>query len=488
MIVAFVTMLLGLTAGVRTVEVAVAEPVARVEILFDGAAVGVITGEPWRLEVDLGDELAPHRLVAVARDAAGVELGRAEQWINLLHVPVEAQLLLKREGGRHPHAARLIWSAIDQGTPREVSVSFDGEPLEIEDPGHIPLPEFDPEGFHFLRAELRFSGTTLAVAEAAFGGVFGEKVATEIQALALALEKGAELPAPAALGGWMTKDGAPLPVRAVDAGPADVMLVLDLAAKEAIAALQRANVVRQPVRPPRRPRADPNVPGYTPAPAPPRRTRSRAVQRVPMPAVLHGRDRVRFVYPIANPGSEEEPGSESRSTSIFPISEPFTLEQGGLFDLLARVNLPAGEAPQRLADAVAVAGRQTYAGHRRRVVVLVVGERPVDGGRFRLPAARRYLSRLKVPLVVWRIGEPESDVGGPRSAAAAAAPLLDGAELGPAVAVSGLQQLKAALAGLRRELDAQRIVWVEGHHLPQEVDLGAAAKGVGWAGSANGLN
>ncbi len=53
MIVALVTMLLGLTAGVKTIEVAVAEPVARVEMLLDGAAAGVLDGPPWSLEVDL---------------------------------------------------------------------------------------------------------------------------------------------------------------------------------------------------------------------------------------------------------------------------------------------------------------------------------------------------------------------------------------------------------------------------------------------------
>ena len=102
MIVAFVTMLLGLTAGIKTIEVAVAETTARVEILLDGRAAGVLTGPPWRLEIDLGAELAPHRLVAIARDAAGGELGRAEQWINMPHEPVEAQLLLDGAGDGSP--------------------------------------------------------------------------------------------------------------------------------------------------------------------------------------------------------------------------------------------------------------------------------------------------------------------------------------------------------------------------------------------------
>ncbi len=482
MIVAFVTVLLGLTAGARTIELAVAEPVARIEILLDGKAAGALTEEPWSLEVDLGAELEPHLLVAIARGAGGGELGRAEQWINLPHEPVEAQILLVSEGSGPPRAARLMWSAAGQGEPQEISVSFDGEPLEIEDPGHVVLPAYDPESLHFLRAELRFSAAVLAVAEAAFGGAYGDQVATEIQALALALDDDAELPAVAGLAGWLARAGEPLAVRAVDAGPADVMMVVDLAAKEAIAQLQRANVVHRPVRPPRRERADPNVPGYTPQPGPRRRARSRATPRVALPAVLHKRDRLRFVYPVANPEPQAGP------YTIFPISAPFTLEQGGLFGLLARVNLPAeGAASQRLSDAVAIAGRETYAGHRRRVVVLVVGDKPADASRFRLPAARRYLAGLRVPLQVWSVREPASDVYRPRSGPRPAedAPMIDAAELGPVVEIDSVQELKAALNDLRRQLDAQRIVWVEGHHLPQQVELSAAASGVRWAGDAD---
>ncbi len=477
MIVAFVTVLLGLTAGVRTIEMAVAEPVAQVELRLDGAAAGVLTGEPWRLEVDLGAELSPHRLVAIARAADGGELGRAEQWINMPHEPVEARLLLT-SGGGPPRSARLIWEAVGQSEPQELAVSFDGEPLEASDPGRIVLPAYDPREMHFLRAELRFSAAALAVAEAAFGGVFGEQVATEIQALALALDDGARLPPAGELSGWLSRADQPLAVRAVDAGPADVMVVVDLAAKEAIAELQRSNVVRRPVRQPRGERADPNLPGYTPQPGPRRRARSRATARVALPPGLHPRDRLRFVYPMADPDPRDP-------YAVFPISTPFTLEQGGVFDLLARVNLPAeGAAAQRLADAVAIAGLHAYAGHRRRIVLVVAGERPVDRSRFGLPAVRRYLSRLRVPLVVWRLREPASDVYRPGrgSRPVGEAPVLDVAELGPAVEVSSLRQLKAALAALRRQLDAQRIVWVEGHHLPQQVELGAAAEGVRWAG------
>ena len=118
--------------------------------------------------------------------------------------------------------------------------------------------------------------------------------------------------------------------------------------------------------------------------------------------------------------------------------------------------------------------------------MLVVGDRPVDGSRFRLPAVRRYLSQLKVPLQVWRVREGPADVYKPRRVAPDAGdppPTLEDAELGPVFEVASIKQLRAALLALRHELDAQRIVWVEGHHLPQQVELGSRAAGARWAGS-----
>ncbi len=470
MIVAFVTMLLGLTAGIKTIEVAVAEPVARVEILLDGAAVGEMTAEPWKLDVDLGSELLPHQLLAIARDSDGLEIGRAAQWINLPHQPVEAQLLLSREGSAR--SARLIWSAVDQIAPEEITLSFDGELLEVPDPERILLPEHDSAEMHFLRAELRFSSGALAVAEAAFGGHFGEYVATEIQALALALDKRQRLPALAELSDWLEKHEESLVVRAVDAGPAEVVMVVDLGARGALAALQETNIVHRPAPPPRRERADPNLPGYTPQAGPRRRARSKATQRIALPPVMHARDRLRFVYP-ARP---------TEPYAIFPISAPFTPEQGGLFDLLTRVNLPAEAADtQRLADAVAVAGLHAYGGHRRRIVVLVLGEEAVDRSRFRLPLVRRYLSSLRVPLAVWWIrgSASSSDLSPPLAGESR----LVSAERGPAAEISSIKALKAALTDLRRELDAQRIFWVEGHHLPQNVRLTSTAE-ARWAGDS----
>ena len=70
--VAFVTLFLTLVSGPQTVKVAVTGPVAAVEVLLNGESVGVMRGEPWRLECDFGS-LRPLTLEAVAFDAAGNE-------------------------------------------------------------------------------------------------------------------------------------------------------------------------------------------------------------------------------------------------------------------------------------------------------------------------------------------------------------------------------------------------------------------------------
>jgi hypothetical protein len=49
---------------------------------------------------------------------------------------------------------------------------------------------------------------------------------------------------------------------------------------------------------------------------------------------------------------------------------------------------------------------------------------------------------------------------------------------GPVEDVSSLARMGNAVAHLRGELDRQRIVWLDGSHLPQAVALGAAAEGV----------
>jgi hypothetical protein len=93
------------------------------------------------------------------------------------------------------------------------------------------------------------------------------------------------------------------------------------------------------------------------------------------------------------------------------------------------------------------------------------GANPQDASRYDPAAVRRYLAAIRVPLFMWKVGK-----GGP--AAAGSAPWGDAED------VSTLPGLRAAVARLKDELASQRIVWVEGTHLPQAVSLSPAAKGL----------
>ncbi|MCP3961518.1 MAG: hypothetical protein GY719_27055 [bacterium] len=468
MVIAFVTVFLGLMAGPRTVEVAVGEQVAAVEILLDDVSVGVIEEAPWSLDVDFGERLEPHLLTAVARDGSGGELARVEQWINLPRPAAEAQILLDDEGGGRPRAARLMWSTATGAAPEHVAITLDGEPIEVTNPGRVDLPDHDPEGIHFLRAELRFAPGVEAVAEAAFGGIFGTEVATEMQAVTIAAERPARLPAADKLTGWLVKDGQPLTVRAVDAGAVDVVVVMDLAAQALLEELRQSNVVVRSTGGRRRERADPNNPGYTPGTtsAP---VRTRTTRRLAIPVGLRQHDRLRLVAPVPMIDTENP-------YLVFPVSTPYSFRDGGVFDILAQAVLPVDRVEsQQLADSVAVAGIQALSGHHPRVVVLVVGSLPIDRGRWRLPAVRHYLSRLRVPLVVWRVQDP---VYRPKPDL----PMIEAEDLGPVTEISSLGDVKAAIRALRREVESQRVLWVDGRHLPHEVQLGPAARGVRWPG------
>ncbi|MCP4658801.1 MAG: hypothetical protein GY856_25600, partial [bacterium] len=421
--------------------------------------VGVLTREPWSLEVDFGTELAPHRLVAVARDGAGQELGRADQWLNLPRPLAEVEILLTSDDAGPPQAAQLIWHSASHSTPEQVALSFDGQPLTVEDPQRIALPRYRPQEMHFLRAEVRFSPTVEAVAEAVFGGAFGSTVSTEMQAVTVAADK-RRLPAAAELSGWLMKGGEPLTVLATENGPADIVLVVDLAAQEVLRDLMRSNMIGSS-------RSDGGGRGsrtlYYAEPI-----RPTVGYRLTIPSGIDGDDRVRFVVPVAGQGvPSQDP------YLLFPTSAPLSIDGGGIFEIMAVADMPLESVDsQCLADAVAVAGTTAFAGNRRRCVVLVVGSDPIDRSRWSLPAVRRFLSRLEVPLVVWRIverGQRDKEV-------------RDAAALGEFMDISSIKGVRDAINALRRELKAQRILWVDGHHLPQQVEIGAAASGIRPAG------
>jgi hypothetical protein len=177
-------------------------------------------------------------------------------------------------------------------------------------------------------------------------------------------------------------------------------------------------------------------------------------------------DQVRFVHPV--PRRVEGSGKLS---DLFDVSPVYTAAEGGLpYTLrnLGRLSDPVGSAAPRairIADAVAVAALEAMTENRRRAVMLLLsGNETQDDSRYDADRVRRFLAAVRVPLHVWTLSRPA-----PGSLAAA---------WGPAAEVQSTADLARAVAALRADLDSQRIVMVDGRHLPQSISLGPAARDV----------
>ena len=457
--VEFLTLLLGLYAGVHPVELAVTDEAATVEVRLDGEEVTVLTAPPWSFNCDFGPEPTPHQLVAIARDARGEEIDRAVRWVNVSDSPAAASMSLETDDRGRPVAVRLSWEAIGVRRPRAVDVLFDGEPLPVADPHRIPLPRFDSDQIHFVSATLRFSDEQVARLEASFGGTLGEEVRTELTAVAVVLEKRAALPPAAEMRGWFVKDGAPLAVHGVEEGPAEVIFVrdpmvqtqLERLGELALGLVYEAN--RGGAADSRRDRIRQRNDG------------TRDPDRLRRIAWLGNDVYLQFLAPSAAPLTGND-----LTAAMFPHSPVYGADDGCFLRLAHQPTQPG--FPMHFAEAVAIAGMAAHGTHRRRAVVALLGEATGERSRYAAEAVSAYLRQLHVPLAVWSFtGEstrsdwPEARfVGLPR-----------GAEKVP-------KGFKDALAEVRRTLKLQRIVWLEGRHLPQDIELSPSARGIRLAG------
>lgn len=429
--IAFVTLLLGLISGVYPIEVTVGGPVAAVEYTLDGATVARIEGPPWIARVNLGPDLRPRVLTAHALDAEGKEIARVTQWMNLPRPPAEVEIVLEN-GPEGPVAAHLTWQSVNGVQPASIGLTLDGDPLVVtgkDGKARAPLPSRDLKTLHVLSAELWFPTGLTARKDVVFGGEYGSEVSTELTAVPVRLKDGASLPGPEALQGWFAADGQPLTAAAVEDGPGKVVLVRVPAANDVLSKL--VSLKRRPTLPALRNKMQ-----------------------------LGEDDRIRFLSLASSAFRKSKIPAQ-----LFDLSQELGPRDGGMFWLLTNnrfLKEPQGRGRQ-IADAVAVAGLQAVADNYRRAVVLVVGGEMPDASRYDAEIVRRYLESIRVPLHVWGLYGPGTPSSRP---------------WGPVVDVSTLEKLERAVDRLRADLASQRIVWVEGRHLPQAVSLTPEAKGV----------
>jgi hypothetical protein len=427
--IAFLSLFFGLITGTYPVELAVNGPVAAVEVLVDGRAAGRIQGPPWKTKVDFGAALLPHEVTARALDAKGREVARAREWVNLPHPLAKIDIVLEGGGGASPpKSAKVVWTNLEGERPRSISLTFDGLPLPLDVDGGALLPRHDLKSIHVLTAEVGFSSLRSARRDVAYGGEYGSEVSTELTGVPVRVRRG-KLPPPEGLGGWLTVAGAPLTVAAVEEGPAQLYVVRSPDAKESKRSLGQKGL------------------------------KAGKVFRYK----LGPESEVRFLSPFSQ--RFEARGAVS---DIFEISPPFDGHRYGLLSLVASVDKAPGSSQgqlvqkRRIADAVATAALAAVQENRRRAVLLVLSGDEQDESGYDVAAARQLLAALRVPLVVWSLEKP-----GPTVAA-----------WGKAVDVSTAINVAEAVKEIREELESQRILMVDGRHLPQSIALGPAAAGL----------
>ena len=418
----FLTLLLGVAWGPQKIELGAPAGTAAVEIFLDGDRIARRHRPPWTFVVDLGPAPAPHHLDAVAFDARGTEVGRVRQKLNVPRREAEATLTLLPGKGGTGRVARLDWETLVHPAPLRVTVNFDGRPLAVSEPRHIELPPFVPEQVHFLRAVVQLERGFRAEAEITFGGRTRNETSRELTAVAVRVAGGA-LPAPEAMSGWLAGGRAPLQVAAAEAGEGRVVFVLDAHGPEAFSRLYTSLFFRESL------------------------------------GKLKGDPEIRTVFPYASAAAG------SRATyDVYPRSFPLYMRDGLLRALAEQDPLSEWlERCPRMADAATTAGLAAAAwSHPRAVVVVLSG----DSDASILPAvhARSFLADLGVPLLVWVVAP------GSRDAAAG---------WGGGRTVRTRAEFRSAARELEAVMADQRIVWVEGEHLPQSISVTSAApKGV----------
>jgi len=430
----FLTAFLGLTLGTQPLRLDVKGDIAAVELVLDGHSVATLHAAPWQSQVDFGASLLPHRLVAIGRDAKGTELIRAEQKVNLPRANAEAALVL--DGQR----VRIHWSSVDGKPPKSAELKADGRRIGLDNNLGATLTALTPDVPHLLQATVESAAGETAEATAVYGRMAESG-------------NGALTAVPVTIAGSAPRDAhgldgffAGATAIGIERPAADVILVRDPNDAEAAMRLGR-------------PMADTRE-------SPPAELSPRGVPIPPASHASHSSDSwisgdgsVRFLWPFATHAGSGAP------TDLFPSSRHFQHSDGGFHWLLTSVIAPMTTPHLRFADAVAVAGLQALGKQHPRAVVLIVDNSFKDSSNLTAAQVRAFLDSVGVPLFVWSLADPSSQPAGVK-------------DWGPLTDITTVLKLDNAVRDLRRALDAQRIVWLAGDYLPQEVHLTAKAAGM----------
>jgi hypothetical protein len=438
--IAFATLFLGLVRGVQPVELVVVPPATRVEVVLDGAKVNELVASPWQVDVDFGPGLLPHILEAVAYNANGRKVGHVRQAINLARSEAELEIALELDRSGAPKSAQLSWKAALLQRPSHMVVVLDGKEVEVDSKGRAKLPNVELREAHVLRGEVFFGERASASRELVFGGEYSEASSTQLTAVGVEVrQEGAALSVDSVQGA-LRAGGKPVSVVAIDQPSVTVALIVSAGARE------RWRAVLGPFA---------SMSGATSMTPQSFDGQPQWRDLLPEPGIRDlGTDCL--VAVSSAPGQARAGNGESAevfaSTAVRRWRHRYFLQTAN-----GVRRPPIDPTQQNLVGAVAVAGRAAFASRQRRAVVLVASESELGGRVALAPVVLEYLRVLGVPLFVWvpwKIENPASCAG-----------------WGKVVPVHKTGLMSKAAKELYKVIENQRVVWIDGAFLPQQIAL-----------------
>ncbi len=376
------------------------------------------------MDCDFGRSLQPHLLEAVALDADGNELGRASQRVNVPRAQAEVRILLERDQEGRPSAASVIYDSALARKVKRVMMRLDGLPLVGDEKDHFVLPEYDPGFIHILSAEITFGGQLSAGTQLSFGGLYGSDIQTDLTAVPVVTANDRPRTR-ATFENVLVAGGKACKVVAVENHGVQIFVVQQAGALPRLHRLARMLDSR-------------NLAGF------PRHLLVDGASRDPTEDLLH----VVTTEP-------ELISAGARQIILFPSSGPLTLNRRSMPWVVTHARVPrAPKAREHIADAAASAILTAAATTSPRAVLLVLADEQGDVGMFRPHEVREYASAMRVPLFVWSVS------GASRAG-----------EWGSCVDVSSPKEMLVAAQQLLTSVRRQNIVWVEGSHLPNHIQV-----------------
>jgi hypothetical protein len=430
----FVTLFLSLTRGVQPVELKVTGPVGRVELRLDGNLAAEINGPPWKTAVDFGAPIAPHKLVATAYDASGNFLGAISQVINFPRPRTDLEVLVERGPAGRPSRLRLAWKSAVPFAIRSASVAVDGKLVVVGPDRTAELPLIDLQQAHVVRAEVEFSDGSVARKDIALGGEYMERSQTELTAVVVVLDEHATTPRVSDLQDAVLARGKPVSVIAIEETPVTMVTVIG------------ADV---------RPRWTKVLTTYWAS-----RDSNSFARRV------KGTDTLIEVEPVP----KRVLTHEQEVVTLFPSYIDPWFSRYVFLNAIAHYDYGGvlSASGERFAEAVAVGGLDAARDNHRRAVIAIASLYDLASSSTLAAPIRAYLRTLGVPLLLWT---PDKQVALRYNGPWGRIEYLSLAD----------DRLLEAKTMLRKNLERQRIIWVEGTFLPQEIELARSDLGLALA-------